>query len=76
MPGGRGTILDIAGALNDDEHSEIASAVKMAIDTGYRIQGTSVPLIGAAYAKCEHITDLAEIWCYASEKGAVDWVDY
>lgn len=76
MPGGRGTILDIAYSLNDSKHAKIAKAVKTAIDKGYRISNTSVTMVGAAYSKCKHPADLTDIWSHASSKGAVDWLDY
>ncbi len=73
MPGGRGTILDIAGALNRPKHKKIAKAIKMAINQGdYDVQA-SVSLIGAAYDHCDHTKELTDVWCEAVERGRVDW---
>ena len=76
MPGGRGTILDIANSLNNTRHTEIADAVKTAIDSGYRVANTSIPLLGAAFSTCDQPASLSDIWCYANDKGAVDWGEY
>lgn len=76
MPGGRGTILDISNSLNDSCPREIAKAVKMAIDHGYRVSGTSITMLGAAYTLCDNLEELDDIWCHALEKGAVDWGEY
>ncbi len=76
MPGGRGTLLDIAAALNEPKRKKIAKAIKMAINNGYRIQGVSVAVISASYAKCDNPEYLTDVWCHALERQAVDYGEY
>lgn len=74
MPGGRGTLLDIAASLNNDKPVEVKAAIMTAIDSGdYVIVNTSVAIIGAAYDKCDNPKELLEIWMCALDKHAVDW---
>ena len=75
MPGGRGTILDIASALNSKKSSAIAEGIKVWINTGYRVDA-SVSILGAAFDKCDHEKVLLDVWCHASNQGAVDSVEY
>lgn len=77
MPGGgRGTLTNIAVALNSEKHSEIADAIKMALGKAEYTISTSVLDIGAAFTNCEHTEDLADIWCFASEHNKIDWQEY
>ena len=76
MPGGRGTLLDIASALNEPKHSEIATAIKHWINDGYRITGVTTIEIGASYAKCDNTESLTDVWCHALERAAVDQAEY
>lgn len=75
MPGGRGTLLDIAASLNDsDSVDETVTAIKSAIDHGdYRISNTSAVIIAASFSACSLPVKLHEVWCYALDKRAVDW---
>ena len=76
MPGGRGTILDVANALNGANADQVAEAVKAAVNTGYRLSQTSVPLVGAAFALSNQPDKLMDVWCHANDQGSIDWVDY
>ena len=76
MPGGRGTIVDIAASLDCEEHKEVKHDLKMAIDSGYRVQVSGVNAIRAAHQVCSHSNSLSDVWCHAVNKGAVDWGDY
>ncbi len=76
MAGGRGTLLDIASALNEPKHKKIAKAIKMAINDGYRVSGVSVQIISASYAKCKNPKELTSVWCHALERQAVDYAEY
>ncbi len=76
MPGGRGSLLDVALALNNDNPSEIAKGIRMAIDGGYRITNVSTTVIGASFALCDHTEDLQSVWCHALDKSMVDWLEY
>ena len=65
MPGGgRGTIVDIAIALNEDDSSENVNSIKCWIEGGYEVVA-STNLIAAAYSICNHDKKLQEIWMYA-----------
>lgn len=74
MPGGgRGTLTEIAISLNHEKHTEIAEAIKMAIeivlpsgDDGYQID-TSPRDIGTAFQNCNNTDSLRDVYCHALE---------
>ena len=77
MPGGRGSITDVAIALNveDSKVDEVVEMLRMWIGGGYRIT-SSVTDLGVAAEVCSNPKALAAVWCYAVEQDAVDVRSY
>lgn len=74
MPGGRGTLIDVAVSLNGDDTKKAQEAIKMAIDRDeYMITGASLNSLRAAIDISDDVDAFIEIWCYALEKRKVDW---
>ena len=73
MPGGRGTIEDIAEALNGDKHETTADALIMAItEDGYEVQ-LSASSIGRAIDLCDNLKSLVKVLCAAYEHKRTNW---
>jgi len=76
MPGGRGTPLQLADALNFPKHKQIAKAIKMAMDNNEYIIQASLGTLGAGLDKCQHEDTFIDVWCHALETHKVDWSGY
>ncbi len=80
MPGGRGTIVDLATTLNIEDDAQADKAcdlIKLTLDNdGYRFEGATLVSLAAAAQICTRPEKLAEIWCRALRTGRVDPAEY
>lgn len=73
MPGGRGKLTEVALSLNNEKHTEVAHAIKMALDHNNYVINASVDQLGIAYTNCKHTDSLTDVWCHAVETGKIIW---